>query len=768
MPPPPATLPDELLEEILLRLPPEDPGCLFRASLVCKPWRSRLTGTAFSRLYREFHRTPPLLGFFENDETVLCYFSPLSPTSPFFPVHPGKCSLFVLDSRHGLVLSNTIGPSGEPLCLIVWDLVGHRQWRLSLPDFVDWPTFPDCAAAVLCAADGCDHLNCPGDPFRVVYVGTDDDGVAQACVYSSESCAWSPVTSCEHPELPLHVRLSRPNALVGDAVYFLCTQETVVLRYDLFSQELSMIHWPAMHKWKCSYILMRMEDDMLGCAYLQESRLELWSMEADTDGAVKWATRRVVDLQNLLPSTPRYVISCTDGFRVFFVQTDLGTFTVELNSGRVKKVSSSSEVIPYTRFYTPDLAGGITPPSTMASSSENVETTQDKHHVGDEKEKCVEKGEDDFDLEENGWEEEAEEEEWGWDGEKAANELFAKGSKAIEEEQFVHAIHCFDDVLESRVLFYGRLSPMCISTYYKYGRALLYKAREDLVKGTTSRDDTGSSKASCSNVKKGDTRKDLDLAWKMLHIARAISENCPWMPMAKVDTYCALAEVSMEREDIDYSLRARFKALAILEHLVEPDHCRIVVLNFHIFLAFTSASKIGDTLPYAVKVMSLYKSRVRKLRKALEDLLAVKGENAPAAEVGSEELSLDNEIDVLNNIFTALENKLKDLAQALLTPTSEASGTHNVVYATPKDASSTLQIAGPSNSMSTAATIETQSSTGIDLETAGQGMKQASAKLISAEPSCPDKLLEDSSPVKGDSSNKSNLHPAARSKVQLC
>ncbi|KAM3368487.1 hypothetical protein ACQJBY_016796 [Aegilops geniculata] len=523
-----------------------------------------------------------------------------------------------------------------------------------------------------------------------------------------------------------------------------------------------MIHWQAMHKWKCSYILMRMEDDMLGCANLQESRLELWSMEADADGAVKWVTRRVIDLQNLLPSTPRYVISCTDGFRVFFVRTDLGTFTVELNSGRVKKVSSSSEVIPYTRFYTPDLAGGITPPSTMASSSENVETTQDEHHVGDEKEKCVEKGEDDFDLEENGWEEEAKEEEWGWDGEKAANELFAKGSKAIEEEQFVHAIHCFDDVLESRVLFYGRLSPMCISTYYKYGRALLYKAREDLVKGTTSRDDTGSSKASCSNVKKGDTRKDLDLAWKMLHIARAISENCPWMPMAKVDTYCALAEVSMEREDIDYSLRARFKALAILEHLVEPDHCRIVVLNFHIFLAFTSASKIGDALPYAVKVMSLYKSRVRKLRKALEDLLAVKGENAPAAEVGSEELSLDNEMDVLNNIFTALENKLKDLPQALLTPTSEASGTHNVVYAAPKDASSTLQIAGPSNSMSTAATIETQCSTGIDLETAGQGMKQPSAKLISAGPSCPEKLLEDSSPVKGDSSNKSDLHPAAR------
>jgi hypothetical protein len=31
-------------------------------------------------------------------------------------------------------------------------------------------------------------------------------------------------------------------------------------------------------------------------------------------------------------------------------------------------------------------------------------------------------------------------------------------------------------------------------------------------------------------------------------------------------------------EDTDYSLRACFKALAILEHLVEPDHCQIILL----------------------------------------------------------------------------------------------------------------------------------------------------------------------------------------------
>ncbi|KAK1684081.1 hypothetical protein QYE76_044929 [Lolium multiflorum] len=519
MPPPPPPLPDELLEEILLRLPPEDPGCLFRASLVCKPWRSRLTGSAFARLYREFHGKPPLLGFFENDKTVFCWFTPLSPTSPFLPVHPDHRDLFVLDSRHGRVLLNSVGPDGEPLDLIVWDPVGRRKWGLPYPEFADWVTVPD-NAAVLCAVDGCDHLDCHGGPFLVVYVGTDEDDVAHACVYSSESCAWSPVTSYQ--------------------------------------------------------------------------------------------------------------------------------------------------------------SGGIKPPSTMASSSENLETTRDEHHdllllhssgeVGDVKEKWVEKGEEDCEWKEGGWHEEGSVEDWEWKGEKAAQELFEKGSKAIEEGHFVDAKKFLHRALESWVLYCGRLSPMCVSTYYKYGIALLRKAQakiaphhQHVVEGSAIRDNTGSSKASGSNVRKGDTGKDLDLAWKMLNIARAILEKSPCIPMEKVLTFCALAEVSMEREDIDYSLRACFKALAILEHLVEPDHCRIVLLNLYIFLSLKSASKIPDALPYALKVFSLYKSRIEKLIRAKEALLAVKGDNSSAAEIGSEISSLDNEIEALFNIFSVLEEKLEDL-----------------------------------------------------------------------------------------------------------
>ena len=40
---------------------------------------------------------------------------------------------------------------------------------------------------------------------------------------------------------------------------------------------------------------------------------------------------------------------------------------------------------------------------------------------------------------------------------------------------------------------------------------------------------------------------DLDLAWKMLHIAKAILEKSPCDPIVEVLTYCSLAEVSMER-----------------------------------------------------------------------------------------------------------------------------------------------------------------------------------------------------------------------------
>ncbi|GJN10490.1 hypothetical protein PR202_ga28588 [Eleusine coracana subsp. coracana] len=67
LPPPPAALPDEIVEEALVRCSPEDPARLFRAALVCKPWCRLVSGRRFRRRYREFHHTPaPMLGFIIN------------------------------------------------------------------------------------------------------------------------------------------------------------------------------------------------------------------------------------------------------------------------------------------------------------------------------------------------------------------------------------------------------------------------------------------------------------------------------------------------------------------------------------------------------------------------------------------------------------------------------------------------------------------------------------------------------------------------------
>ncbi|KAF0908293.1 hypothetical protein E2562_024707 [Oryza meyeriana var. granulata] len=62
----PLELMDDVVAEILLRLPPGDPSCAIRASAVSKPWHRLLADPIFLRRYRAFHRTPPLLGFIHH------------------------------------------------------------------------------------------------------------------------------------------------------------------------------------------------------------------------------------------------------------------------------------------------------------------------------------------------------------------------------------------------------------------------------------------------------------------------------------------------------------------------------------------------------------------------------------------------------------------------------------------------------------------------------------------------------------------------------
>jgi len=95
----------DLVSEILLRLPPEDPACLIRASLVCKTWLRLIYDGAFLRRYRAFHRAPPLLAFLANTYGSEDRLIPFTSPTPFKPpafVYSGRPE--VMDWRHGRAL----------------------------------------------------------------------------------------------------------------------------------------------------------------------------------------------------------------------------------------------------------------------------------------------------------------------------------------------------------------------------------------------------------------------------------------------------------------------------------------------------------------------------------------------------------------------------------------------------------------------------------------------------------------------------------------
>ncbi|KAF8713938.1 hypothetical protein HU200_027920 [Digitaria exilis] len=112
------TLVDDLVDEILLRLPPFDPASLLRAALVCKSWRHVLSDACFRRRLREFHRGPPLLGLLCNLSDHAASFVPTT-MSPFrgrrFVLSPASnprpprrpIGWLAIDTRHGRVLLHT-------------------------------------------------------------------------------------------------------------------------------------------------------------------------------------------------------------------------------------------------------------------------------------------------------------------------------------------------------------------------------------------------------------------------------------------------------------------------------------------------------------------------------------------------------------------------------------------------------------------------------------------------------------------------------------
>ncbi|WVZ68549.1 hypothetical protein U9M48_017478 [Paspalum notatum var. saurae] len=320
---------EELEEEILLRFPPHEPALFVHAMVVCKRWQRIVSSPAFLRRFRELHRTPPMLGFLCNiaeGNSSAAFVTTV--TQEFSSGNLGDCR--ALDARHGRVLLKCPGSSKN--FLLVWDPMTDEHQELSLPVLRRY-TY-DWNAAVLCAARGpCDHLDCCGGPFLVVFVGS-GSGEAFICTYSSDAGTWSELIATE---LATDAVSLMPSVLVGNALYFGFLIRKSLLKYDLESHEMSVIGVPhTLNIWK--HVAL---DGGVGLATVHESKLCLWR-KAGPEVDAGWTQDRVIELEPLLPGdaflTSPDVVGCADGIGVIFLGARLVLFTIDLKTYEVKKV----------------------------------------------------------------------------------------------------------------------------------------------------------------------------------------------------------------------------------------------------------------------------------------------------------------------------------------------------------------------------------------------------------------------------------------------
>ncbi|CAN6910766.1 hypothetical protein Bca4012_086385 [Brassica carinata] len=279
-----------------------------------------------------------------------------------------------------------------------------------------------------------------------------------------------------------------------------------------------------------------------------------------------------------------------------------------------------------------------------------------------------------------------------------ADELTEKGSLFLKESDFAEAVDCFSRALEIRVEHFGELAPECIKAYYRYGSTLLGKAQaeadplgnnmpkkeahqessgKDIANGEESvvssdpekqesssgghegsdgkEDGEDCQEDDISDADADEDESDLDTAWKMLDIARAITDKHSTDTMEKVDILSALAEISLEREDIESSLSDYKKALSILERLVEPDSRHIAELNFRICICLETGCQTKEAIPYCQKAVLICKSRMERLTNEVK---------CPSGSATSSTVSeKEAEIRTLSGLAEDLEKKLEDLKQ---------------------------------------------------------------------------------------------------------
>jgi hypothetical protein len=248
----------------------------------------------------------------------------------------------------------------------------YREFRNTLPG-VPEELYP--SAAVFCAADECDHRDCRGDPFGLVFVFTDQDfGVPDdddrvfdiwAYVFSSETGTWGDRASRRRCREFMGF-MDHSSVLVGRSLLYFMSDDLLILEYDLARHNMSVLHPPGYRRGNVGrFNIMLTEDGGLGVAEYSDPNLRLWTREASDGTGARWVLSRVINLGDSLPiAAPLYtdsgrvqLLGFAEGANLIFCNTMAGIFTVELRSEKARKVFDGKHhfcnLIPVVCFYTP-------------------------------------------------------------------------------------------------------------------------------------------------------------------------------------------------------------------------------------------------------------------------------------------------------------------------------------------------------------------------------------------------------------------------------
>lgn len=342
-----------------------------------------------------------MLGFLPNLASNNTHPSFIPTTASSFSLDaPDYLKWRPLDCRHGRAVFRSLDK--DIRTLLVWEPITGAQKLLPVPlvfnslhvDFrSESPT-----AAVLCAADGCDHRDCLGGPFRVVFI-FEETRYEQvwASVFSSETGAWDVPTLLDS-DCSMEVQ-ENSSVLVGSSLLYFRAYDSI-LDYDLERHTLTMFNTPL--NYECDhdcdhFCLVLTKEGRLGVIDYSDHHLKLWTRENARDGTdARWVQSRVIYLCNLLPASARLnegyrveIVAFVEGANVIFVNSVAGLITIELQSEEVRVVFDGCDVhdlVPVVTFYTPVLRGDqqyllVPKPSEEADGEEEREGEKTMEHA---------------------------------------------------------------------------------------------------------------------------------------------------------------------------------------------------------------------------------------------------------------------------------------------------------------------------------------------------------------------------------------------------